>query len=310
MNRWILAFDQGCSACRDIIGSVQAAAGGKLEARGLNDPEVHELRHQAMGESPPWAPTLLHTDSASVRAWTGPAMSVRLARLLGPVRSARVVRAIARSNVLPDPQRRSLLKAIPGLAVGVFVLSGGTAHADNNEARRIKRVGGPRASSVISAAEHDNDLARLREHLAEQNLHGPQWEVLDLYEGKRLVRTVAVGSYGRVGDDRVSYVGYGIEANGDLWRLALVHQDQSSYAVSVDASELVTTTLEPQAKDYWKCFACKGLCLLGCTGSCGGMCFVVCGGNPLCALACGAICSSVCGAAGCADAVCNKWCKD
>lgn len=44
-----------------------------------------ELRRQAQGAGAPWVPTLLVVDENGVCAWTGAALTMKLARLLGPV---------------------------------------------------------------------------------------------------------------------------------------------------------------------------------------------------------------------------------
>ncbi|GLY80194.1 bacteriocin fulvocin C-related protein [Actinoallomurus iriomotensis] len=93
-HRWVLAFDATCGTCKDIAHAVEHACRGKLEVRPLADDEVRRLRERAMGADPVWAPTLLRVDGDRVRAWTGAAMSMTLARRLGPADSVRVIHAL------------------------------------------------------------------------------------------------------------------------------------------------------------------------------------------------------------------------
>lgn len=139
MPKWILAFDTGCTACRDIAGQVQKVAGDAITVAGLTDPRVQDYRQRALGPEAPWVPTLIAVQNIqddtgmgqeiAVRAWTGRAMSARLTRLLGPRRSLQVARAIQR-DISYNADRRRLLKVAPVVAAGAFLLSGGTAFAD------------------------------------------------------------------------------------------------------------------------------------------------------------------------------------
>lgn len=126
MTKWILAFDGGCCACVDVIDRVQRAAGDRLDVAGLGEERVRRWRRQSMGENPVWAPTLLAVDGDRVRAWIGPRLSMRLALLLGPSRSLRVVRSLSGGDLVINDRRR-LLKAVPGVAAGAFLISGGLA---------------------------------------------------------------------------------------------------------------------------------------------------------------------------------------
>jgi hypothetical protein len=93
-QRWVLAFDAKCSTCKDIAHAVEQACRGKLEVRPLADDEVRRMREKAMGADPEWRPTLLRIDGDQVRAWTGAAMSIPLARRLGPADTVRVVQSL------------------------------------------------------------------------------------------------------------------------------------------------------------------------------------------------------------------------
>jgi hypothetical protein len=127
MTEWILAFDAACGRCSKIVDKVLVTAGERITMAGLGEDRILSLRRRALGDHPPFAPTLLAVDVDRVRAWTGPRMSVRLAVLLGPKRSVEVVRALNQMDVIVHGDRRRFLKVLPGAALGVFLLSGGAA---------------------------------------------------------------------------------------------------------------------------------------------------------------------------------------
>ncbi|WP_125728252.1 bacteriocin fulvocin C-related protein [Kibdelosporangium aridum] len=127
MTQWILAFDADCHFCRDVIDRIQASANGALTIAGLKERHIQELRERVLGQEPVWAPTLLAVDGENVRAWTGAALSVRMARLLGVRGSLRVASALKDAEIVQHPGRRRLLKAVPGLALGAFLATGGLA---------------------------------------------------------------------------------------------------------------------------------------------------------------------------------------
>ncbi|MFJ2828421.1 bacteriocin fulvocin C-related protein [Streptomyces sp. NPDC087263] len=121
---------------------------GKLTAAGLTEPRIRGLRARALGDGAEWAPTLLAVKGDQVRAWTGTALSLRLARLLGPADSLRVVRALRSLDVLRPPSRRGILKAVPGLALGTFLVTGGLAASP---AQAVTRAKGSKASRWVKA---------------------------------------------------------------------------------------------------------------------------------------------------------------
>ena len=127
MTRWILAFDAGCTSCNDVISRVRQHAGDRLELANLADSRIREMRHRVFGDDPPWIPALFAVDDGRVRGWTGTRLSIRMMRVLGPGRSLRVAQAISDAEVVRNPQRRTALQAVPGIAAGVFLLSGGVA---------------------------------------------------------------------------------------------------------------------------------------------------------------------------------------
>lgn len=151
MTEWILAFDADCRFCEEVADRVRGSVDGTLTTAGLKEPRVRALRARALGEGAEWAPTLLAIDGDRVRGWTGTALSLRLARLLGPSDSLRVVRALRDLEGLRPPDRRRILKAVPGLALGTFLVTGGLAASPAQAATRVK---GSSASRWVKA-NHD-----------------------------------------------------------------------------------------------------------------------------------------------------------
>ncbi|WP_328496542.1 bacteriocin fulvocin C-related protein [Streptomyces sp. NBC_00414] len=148
MTDWILAFDADCRFCEEVVARVRGSADGTLTTAGLTEPRIRDLRTRALGEGAVWAPTLLAVDGDRVRAWTGTALSLRLARLLGPSDSLRVVRALRDLDALRPPSRRGILKAVPGLALGTFLVTGGLA---TSPAQAVTRARGSKASRWVRA---------------------------------------------------------------------------------------------------------------------------------------------------------------
>lgn len=148
VTEWILAFDADCRFCEEVVDRVRVSVDGTLTTAGLTEPRIRDLRVRALGEGAEWAPTLLAVDGDRVRAWTGTALSLRLARLLGPSDSLRVVRALRDLDVLRPPSRRGILKAVPGLALGTFLVTGGLAASP---AQAVTRAKGGKASRWVKA---------------------------------------------------------------------------------------------------------------------------------------------------------------
>ncbi|MFC9843848.1 bacteriocin fulvocin C-related protein [Streptomyces sp. NPDC060223] len=148
MTEWILAFDADCRFCGEVVDRVRVSVDGTLTTAGLTEPRIRGLRARALGEGAAWAPTLLAVNGGQVRAWTGTALSLRLARLLGPADSLRVARALRDLDALRPPSRRGILKAVPGLALGTFLVTGGLAASP---AQAVTRARGSKASRWVKA---------------------------------------------------------------------------------------------------------------------------------------------------------------
>ncbi|NGO47346.1 bacteriocin fulvocin C-related protein [Streptomyces ureilyticus] len=94
-GQWILAFDASCCKCSKVAQQVQQSSGDKLDIKPLSDPEVTAWRTQALGDNAPFAPTLIRLEEGGkARAWTGFAMAARMATLLGPRSTLRLMAAL------------------------------------------------------------------------------------------------------------------------------------------------------------------------------------------------------------------------
>lgn len=129
-SMWVLAYDAHCGECSGLAEEVARIADGRIACRSLTAPDIQVLRQRALGAGSPFVPTLLRVmGDDSVTAWTGSGLAVRLGRLLGPVKAARVLRVIgekAQSNSPADPTRRKLLALLPKGALGLAVLTVGS----------------------------------------------------------------------------------------------------------------------------------------------------------------------------------------
>ncbi|MEU2062777.1 bacteriocin fulvocin C-related protein [Streptomyces sp. NPDC013455] len=93
-ERWVLAFDASCGTCSAVSATVAEASDDKFEVLPLSHPRVQEWRRRCPGPEPDWKPTLLRVRGEDVRAWTGPALSLALARRLGVRSTVRVLQAL------------------------------------------------------------------------------------------------------------------------------------------------------------------------------------------------------------------------
>ncbi|MET9495618.1 bacteriocin fulvocin C-related protein [Streptomyces sp. NPDC006552] len=215
MTEWLLAFDADCRFCEDVVDRVRESVDGTLTTAGLAEPRVRELRARALGDGAVWAPTLLAVDGERVRAWTGTALSVRLARLLGPADSLRVVRALGDLRPLRAPSRRGLLKAVPGLALGTFLVTGGLA---TSPAQAVTRARSSRATRWVQA-----NLGRLPSAYAEFTSYPADYR-------------------------RAVYGALSPAARGDLWVAHFAHYRKAHPALSAAQSAVLddATRLAPQ----------------------------------------------------------------
>lgn len=125
MQKYLL-FDSGCTVCSNLANEVESASQGALSARSLTDTQMQELLDKARpGWS--WEPTLLEVGDDQSKVFTGVSMRVRLFNTLGPRRSWRIARIVARAQGEPQAtgttrkdfvkQAGSAVAGITGLAV-------------------------------------------------------------------------------------------------------------------------------------------------------------------------------------------------
>lgn len=127
IRRLVLGFDAGCFTCSDFARRLEGQAGGKLEVRGLQDPQVGRWRRQALGEDAPWTPTLFEVQGAKVKAWTGWKIGLNLSRILGPVATWRILQILGEFGAPPGVEAPLASRPYSGLTRGQFLKGVGGA---------------------------------------------------------------------------------------------------------------------------------------------------------------------------------------
>jgi hypothetical protein len=84
MGSRYLLFDDSCPKCRTLASQVTTAAKGRIEPLDLCSDTAMALLDRAYPGGWRWAPYLVETSGAGVRAWAGRAAKVRIAGVLGP----------------------------------------------------------------------------------------------------------------------------------------------------------------------------------------------------------------------------------
>lgn len=140
---YFLGYDGTCGTCATIAEEVQAQLGDELQVIPLGDERMQEWRRLSLGSEAPWVPTLVRVDGRAVQAWTGPEMSIRLAKTLGPSRALAVLRIVTRAisphnSEVQGLRRRGLLKLATASAVGALVLGRAPAMAGQTSTRDQK----------------------------------------------------------------------------------------------------------------------------------------------------------------------------
>ncbi|MFJ3547532.1 MULTISPECIES: bacteriocin fulvocin C-related protein [Streptomyces] len=143
-SRWVLGFDASCSRCRAITQAVENAVGDGLETLPLANADVRRWRDESLGPDAPWLPTLIRIDDGRVRAWTGPAMGLRLLTRLGPAGAFKLFRTLgdlSHSDRRQEPgqnltDRRRFLRFGAGLGIAAGIVLTGRAPALADEAGR------------------------------------------------------------------------------------------------------------------------------------------------------------------------------
>jgi hypothetical protein len=119
--------------CSRIAEDAAAASGGRLEIMNLSSPEMVNWRTRALGDTPPWKPTLVELTDKGASVHIGPAMGLALIRSLGAVGSWAVLKAIgklrqqggdAHRGPESGPSRSIFLRGLTGAALGISILAG------------------------------------------------------------------------------------------------------------------------------------------------------------------------------------------
>jgi hypothetical protein len=222
-RRLVLGFDAGCVTCSELATRIEERVGDKVEVRSLNDPLMQHWRKVALGETAPWAPTLVEIDGGVIRAWSGLRMGVRLSRALGPLATWRVMQVLGEDNgdlELTDSAaaravskftRKQFLKGIGGAVVAMSVLSGTgklPSPAEAASSLGYEEITGDALVSVARRLAGRKDLV---------NVMGPGWR-----DGLRRGSVIeAAGNGGDVeainlGDGRISSVDDKLTFSGDM----------------------------------------------------------------------------------------------
>lgn len=95
--RLVLGFDASCVKCSGLADRLRSAAGRHIEVMPLASPSMHRWREKVLGDDAAWAPTLVRiVEDEPSAGWTGWRIAPELTQRLGPSRSARLVRFMAR----------------------------------------------------------------------------------------------------------------------------------------------------------------------------------------------------------------------
>jgi hypothetical protein len=138
-----------CQKCKNASSAVGKIEHKSLRVAPLDSPEVVEWRKLTLGSNPPWTPTLLRVHGSSVKVWTGRAMAVRLAVLLKPRKTMRLLQALAKTSqsdaVEPREEtartmgRANFLKLAAGVAVVGSLIGSGRTIAQAAEVDPVNR---------------------------------------------------------------------------------------------------------------------------------------------------------------------------
>jgi hypothetical protein len=179
-NRWVLAYSERCGSCTRVAEGIAELAAGRLEIRGLLDPEVVGWR-EATGHSEDWQPTLFVLSGNGPKAYVGRALAWKLARRIGLRRASQAARLVAGLEDSPAitesvrSRRQFIKKAALGAAslAGIGILGRLPVVAASSSA-------GPQSSNLLTqrVLRPDDDLLKTalasKEMSAVVETHGRQ----------------------------------------------------------------------------------------------------------------------------------------
>lgn len=147
----MLVADLGCVYCHGLAGKVRELSKGKISLRDIADPYLpDEARSNGNAAT---EPALILSDQSRVSVYRGVGMRLRLARLIGPVASTRLLEHVVRaswqqghSQVADESHgigRRRLLGASGVMALAAALGVSGATAASANEPRTTDREPSP-----------------------------------------------------------------------------------------------------------------------------------------------------------------------
>lgn len=251
---WILCFDGGCAACNKLARSVTELSDGRLNARSMRDEQVKWWREQALGPDSPWVPTLILVEGSTVRAWTGGAMALRLALLVGPTRTWRVLKLVEswsrEENVASVVKRRDIVvSGLKGVTVGFSIIFGHrTSAADRALAQTVDAAGTrarpgegrpkkgfwliddvprDRLDRMVQSARGDRSFELIRGYFEDSGKWGIERRVaLRLFKGERFIRQTYATFYRNRENDSSASVNYRVESGGKIVSYGYVYDGQ------------------------------------------------------------------------------------
>lgn len=314
MPEYVLAYDGGCSSCSETGAWIESYSRGRVTARNLRDPDIQTLRRKALGAQARWEPVLLRVTGDRVQGWTGRAMMVRVAYILGPLGAMRVAETV-RAPQPADQGRRRFLRALPGAAAAALFLSGSEAWADAREPNSLKvqDISASDRRNLVQAARQHPDFVLLQQYLVADDYVLEFWDAKDALDsqGTRL-RSVAGATFIKPGSEEV-ILAYGEQSDGTSFAYAIAGEGDDKYALTVDSAVVRrldrSEEVQAQAAQVSCVDVCLAVCNVGCSCcSCGLICVIVCAANPVCAIICSGICAAVCGFGVCNRPACESVC--
>jgi len=319
-TRWVLGFDGGCSECNELARRIAALSEGRVEIKSLNLAEVAAWREQALGSNVPWTPTLFAIKGGDVQAWTGSAMTWRLAQLVSPasawsvVRLLRQLRDAQELDEADDPSRRRAIEFTgkAAAALSLIALERGifpTGVDAQTEAARVRDVFKDLRLELASRREQaklaqrwrigreERAYAKWMDDNGYRPVEGGKLFFYLVYRRGRLERSVAARAWQKSRNEG-AVVFMALEGNREKWVGVTFDRDRPKLKLTIGRDGRVdeerfnerSRVAAQQDGDSATCNTCEVLCVLLATG-------VIVGGSVGCWLGCGAASVATLGAA-------------
>lgn len=129
LERYYLGYDAGCGTCSNVAHQIAEVVGDKVQIMSLSSPEMERWRTDAMGENPPWKPTLVAVSRDRAKAWTGLGMAFALRREIGTASMWKVAQLMGAHKDLVRPEvrgftRGQFMRGTIGAVAGASILMG------------------------------------------------------------------------------------------------------------------------------------------------------------------------------------------